>query len=177
MLSLMAELPWVEVPSDFRDRVLRAWRVKRGLVRETFPQGSLIRVQLILGALVAVLLVLPAVRISLLSAASGLAGAFDRLPPEYREGLSFTFELPTWRETVAWLQVWAGKLFEWLGNIGSAMAPWTIWLYAGLLVSIGLAVVGLIWMRSAGNMELLKKGAASSAPTKPFPQNRINRPL
>jgi hypothetical protein len=143
MSLLMAEIPNIRVPSDFRDRVIRAWRLRRDRVKDALPVSTLRLLQVVFVVFVVVLLALPAARISLLSAASNLSSALDNLPPEYRQGVRISFELPSYAETVATAQTWQGKIFESLGNLGSALAPWTGWLWAGLVFS---AVVASGWL-------------------------------
>lgn len=145
--SLMAELPEVEVSPDFRDRVLRAWRVKRDTVKEALPERTIRSLQVALAIVAAVLLLLPMARTSLYIAANRLTGAFDRIPPEYREGLEISFTLPTWAEISAQMQVWQGRLFESMGDIGATIAPWSGWLWGLFIVALLLAAWNVWWFR------------------------------
>lgn len=142
-MRLMAEIPEVNVPPDFRDRVVRAWRLKRDRVQNSIPFSTLRYVQIIFALFLIAVLSLPASRISLLSAASDLSSAINNLPPEYRQGVQISFEIPSYAQSVATLQTWIGQLFEWLANFGSALAPWTTWLLAILIIS---AFVASIWL-------------------------------
>lgn len=148
VMALMSEVPDVGVPVDFRDRVLRAWRLRRESVKESFPAASLKRIQLITSVIVVILLLLPMARVSLITAASRLMGALDRLPPEYRGGIDVTFSVPTWAEMVATVQVWQGRLFESMGEMGSAITPWSGWLWATLILVAMLVVVNFLYLKS-----------------------------
>jgi hypothetical protein len=158
--SLMSEIGDAPVPADFRDRVLRAWRVRQDHVKDSLPASTLHRLQIVFVVFAIVLLALPAARISLLSAASSLSSAVDNLPPEYREGLRISFELPSYPETVATLQTWQGGLFEWLGDLGSALTPWTGWLWGGLILAIVIAAGSFRWLRTASQVTLQKEKRA-----------------
>jgi len=145
--ALMAELPDVEVSPDFRDRVLRAWRLKRDTVKEALPERTIRSLQIGLAIVAAVLLFLPMARTSLYVSANRLNSAFDRIPPEYREGLEISFTLPTWAEISAQLQVWQGQMFESMGNFGAAIAPWSGWLWGVCIVGLALAAWNVWWFR------------------------------
>ncbi len=159
---LMAEIPQTEAPADFRDRVLRAWRLKRDAVRDTLPFASIKRLQIGLGIFIAVVLLLPMARNALFASASNLTGALDRLPDELREGIPVSFNIPTWAEISAYFQVWQGKLFEWMGETGAVIAPWSGWLVGLVVLLLILAAGNLFWLRGklpvqnaqdAGNMK------------------------
>ena len=90
VMRLMAEIPEVNVPPDFRDRVVRAWRLKRDRVQNSIPFSTLRYVQIIFALFLIAVLSLPASRISLLSAASDLSSAINNLPPEYRQGVQIS---------------------------------------------------------------------------------------
>jgi len=145
---LMSRVPAIEAPADFRDRVLRAWRLRRDMVTQTFPVATVKRLQILLGAILVVLLLLPMARESLFAAAKNLEGAVDRLPAEYGKGLEISFTLPTLSEVGIYFRLWQAKLFEFMGNLGSSLADWTGWLWAALVLLLVLAVVNFRWLRS-----------------------------
>ncbi|HEX9744050.1 MAG TPA: hypothetical protein VGB30_01350 [bacterium] len=134
--SMMSEIPEMLPSPDFRDRVLRAWRVKRSSVEEKVRTDLLRKIQYGLYALTAFLLVLPLVRNSLMASGNFLRDSYDRLPEEYREGIQISLTLPTWQEIIARFQVLQGSIFEGLGNTGSAIAPYSGWLWFGLVTGI-----------------------------------------
>ncbi len=141
---LMAEVRPVEVSPDFRDRVLRAWRLRRDRVKEQVPVRLLNGLQIGMLVVATVLLMLPMVRLSLISSAYQLTSALDRLPPEYRQGIEVSFSIPTMAEINAHFQVWQGKIFESLGDVGIVLAPWTGWIWGALILSVLLAAVS-VW--------------------------------
>ena len=146
--AMISDVPGLKASPDFRDRVLREWRLRRDKVTDTLPVETLKRVQIVLWAVVAGLLFLPMVRESLQLAASRLSGALERLPVESRERIPITVEIPTWAEISATLQVWQGNIFGALGEFGTAVAPWTGWLLAAVVVAVIIAVANYYWMRS-----------------------------
>lgn len=155
--SLMSAIPPVEAPPDFRDRVLRAWRVRRDAVKEAVPASTLSWMQTGLLIVLAILLALPVARASLFSSARWLTTALDRLPPEYRAGIEISFRVPTLAEMGARVQTWEGKLFEWLGEIGSVLAPWTGWMWGALVLCLLLGVTSLWLFKSRQTVWLRKQ--------------------
>jgi hypothetical protein len=146
---VMAEIPTVEVPSDFRDRVLRSWRIKHDTVDRAISADLMKKMILILGAVAIVLLMLPSARVALFSTASQLSGAIDRIPQQYRSGIEVSFRLPTIPMIHAWLQVWQGRVYENLGNLGSAIAPWISFFRIAIALSVIAIVIitRLSWIR------------------------------
>lgn len=154
---LMSEIPLVEVPPDFRDNVLRKWRLKRDSVKDAIPVKTIRTLQIAFAAIIVALILLPIVRIQLLASSGNLLKAFDRVPPELREGLEITFNIPTWAEIAAWFQVWQGRLFGFLGDSGSVLAPWSGWLWFAFTVSVAVGVINLHAYHSRLSIEAIDK--------------------
>ncbi len=146
--SLMAEIQPAEVPLGFRDKVLREWRLRRDTVKKTIPAVSIGRIQVALAAVLVWVLLLPMVRLQLLSSGHKLIGTLDRLPPEYREGIDITFNVPTFAEMSATFMVWQGGILESMGELGSVIAPWSGWLWSALVVTGILAAVHFFFLKS-----------------------------
>ena len=147
--AMMAEIPTVEVSSDFRDRVLRSWRIKNDTVDRAISVDLMKKMILVLGAVAIVLLMLPSARMALFSTASYLSGSLDRIPEQYRSGIEVSFRLPSIPMIHAWLQVWQGRVYENLGNLGSAIAPWISFLRIAIALSVIAIVIitRLSWIR------------------------------
>ena len=156
--AMMARIPNVEVSPDFRDKVLRAWRLRKESVSERIQIGLLKRVQVVLIGLTAVLLILPFGRTSFLYYGSVLSNAFEHLPPEYRQGIQLSITVPTYGASIAKLQVLEGSILQSIGEFGSAIAPWSAWLYILLAAGIiGLGLISVIFKRSMVSSRAIDK--------------------
>jgi len=140
VISLMSEIPPEGVvPADFRDRVLREYRIRRDRVRDAYPLLSLKKVQIALGVFAGILLLLVILRLPLLESAGILSGT----PDPADDGMEVTFTLPSVDQVTTWFQQWSGELFEGMGNVGTAMAPLTSWLFVILAISIVLGILNI----------------------------------
>jgi hypothetical protein len=137
---LMSEIPRFDLSPDFTDKVMRKWRLRKDAVRSAIPIRTVLNIQYIFGAAILILVLLPMVRIHLLAASHNLITAFDRIPSELRERFSITFSLPTWAEISGLINVGQGKFFGLLGETGSALAPWAIWLWVALVISVAIGI-------------------------------------
>jgi len=146
--SMMAKVPRVTASPFFKDKVLSEWRTRRDSVRLSLPTVILTRLQFAMAAVLGILLALPAVRESLLVSAAYLSRAMERLPAESRERIPITFEIPTWVELTATFQVWQGSFLATLGDLGTAMAPLSGWVWVGMFAAVIVAVANYHWMKN-----------------------------